>query len=299
VAGVLGSRTLDRVGKGVRTAPRDALLASYVDSGSRGAAFGFHRAMDTTGAAIGPVIALIYLTFRPGDYRTLFFLAFVPSALAAVATLLIREERFVPSAERPSLRQLLSFWRQAPAAYRRIIIWLTLFSIANASDVFLILRARGAGVDERWAIGAYILYNFVYAATAYPGGKLSDRIGRKRVMVAGLLLYALVYAGFAAAGSEWAIWCLFPLYGVYAACTEGISKAWVSDLVPNEHRGLAIGLFTMLSSLGALVASSWTGALWSDIGPAVPLLTAGVVAAITAFGLLSVPTTLSADAADV
>jgi MFS family permease len=288
VGGVLGSRVLDRIGKGIRTAPRDALLGSYTTPATRGAAFGLHRAMDTIGAAIGPALALLYLAWRPGDYAMLFLLAFIPSALAAVTTLLIREQPFAPKARSAGFGESFAFWKQSPAEYRSLIIWLTLFALTNSSDVFLILRAREAGFSDTLAIGGYIGYNVIFALTAFPAGKLSDRLGRKRVMVIGLLIYTAVYIGFAFAPTVWMIWGFFALYGIYAAMTEGVSKAWISDLVPNEHRGLAIGLQTMLSSLCALVASSWTGAAWSAAGAMVPLLIAAGMAFVVAMGLMGV-----------
>jgi MFS family permease len=287
VGGVLGSRMLDRIGKGVRTAPRDALLAGYVTEDQRGAAFGLHRAMDTVGAAIGPIIALAWLALHPGGYRTLFLLAFIPSALAAVATLVIRESRFVPVSHRPGIATSLAFWREAPAEFRRVVALLTLFAIVNASDVFLILRARELGFNDTAAIGGYIGYNFVFAAAAYPAGILSDRFGRRAVTLAGLALYVVVYLGFAFAGRIEIVWGLFALYGVYAAMTEGVAKAWLSDLLPNERRGLGLGLHATLASLGALVASSWTGALWDVTGASVPLAITACVAAIAAVGLAS------------
>lgn len=275
--GVLGSRVIDRIGKGIRTAPRDALLAGYVDESSRGAAFGLHRAMDTIGAAIGPLVALVILALRPGDYRTLFLIAFIPSALAAVATMFVRESRFVPLNDRPGIASSLSFWRDAPAEFRHIVRWLAVFSLANASDVFLILRARDLGFSDIEAIAGYIAYNVVFAAAAYPAGILSDRFGRRHVALAGFALFAVVYLGFAFTRSPELIWILFGVYGLYAAATEGIAKAWLSDLVPNERRGLALGLHATLASLGALAASSWTGALWATTGPQVPFsITAGV-----------------------
>jgi MFS family permease len=285
VGGVLGSRVLDRIGKGVRTAPRDALLASYTTPETRGAAFGLHRGMDTVGAAIGPSLALFYLAYHPGDYTTLFLIAFIPSALAAMTTFLVREERFTPGTSRPGLRQSFAFWKAAPTDYRRLIVWLTIFALANSSDVFLILRAREVGFSDTLAIGGYIGYNVIYALAAFPAGHLSDRIGRRGVMVVGLILYAAVYAGFAFAPNVETVWGLFALYGIYAAMTEGISKAWISDLVPNERRGLAIGLQTTLASLGALAASSWTGATWSAAGATLPLLIAAGTAVVVAGGL--------------
>jgi MFS family permease len=290
VGGVLGSRVLDRIGKGVRTAPRDALLAGYVDDTQRGAAFGLHRAMDTVGAAIGPVLALAFLAARPGDYRSLFLLAFIPSALAAIATLTIHDPRFTPSATRPGIGASFAFWKGAPSPYRRIVALLTLFALANASDVFLILRARELGFSDTEAIGGYIGYNLVFATAAYPAGRLSDHYGRRRIALIGFILYAVVYAGFAMAESIAVVWGLFALYGIYAAMTEGIAKAWLSDLVPNERRGLALGLHATLASFGALVASSWTGAVWDAVGSALPLAITSGVAVIVVIGLLARPT---------
>jgi MFS family permease len=294
VGGVLGSRVIDRVGKGVRTAPRDALLASYTTAETRGAAFGLHRAMDTIGAALGPALALLYLAWRPGDYATLFLLAFIPSILATLTTLVIREQKFKPGTHRASIGESFAFWKTAPAEYRRLIILLTFFALANSSDVFLILRAREAGFSDTLAIGGYIGYNIVYALVAFPAGHLSDRLGRKSVMVAGLLLYMAVYIGFALTADVVMIWISFALYGIYAAMTEGVSKAWISDLVPNERRGLAIGLHATLGSLGALVASSWTGAVWSEVGATIPLMIAAGVAVVTAIGMIGTRGTTTA-----
>jgi MFS family permease len=286
VGGVLGSRVIDRVGKGIRTAPRDAMLAGYSTPETHGAVFGLHRAMDTVGAAIGPVIALIYLAAHPGDYRTIFLLAFIPSALAAAATLLVRDARFTPSTKRPGIADSFRFWREAPATYRRIVVWLTLFALANASDAFLILRAREVGFSDAGAIGCYIGYNLVFALAAFPAGRLSDTIGRKRAMVAGLLLYMIAYACFALTTGREGIIAGFLLYGIYAALTEGVSKAWISDLVPNTRRGLAIGLQTTLASLAALAASSWCGIVWNAAGATIPLTIAAATALVTAIGLM-------------
>jgi MFS family permease len=285
IGGVLGSRMADRIGKGIRTAPRDALLAGYVGPEQRGAAFGLHRAMDTLGAAIGPCIALLYLWLRPGDYQTLFLLAFVPSMLAAGTTLLVRESSFVPSATRPSLRDSFRFWKEAPQGYRSVVILLGVFALGNSSDIFLILRAREIGFSDTETIGGYILYNLVFAAAAWPAGRASDRLGRPKVIALGLLLFAVVYLIFAIAPSRELIWGAFALYGIYAALTEGVAKAWIGDLVPNERRGVAIGLQTALASLAAMVASTWTGALWSSAGAPVPLMAAALIAVVVAVGV--------------
>ncbi len=292
VGGVIGSRVLDRIGKGVRTAPRDALLAGYVPAEKRGAAFGLHRAMDTTGAAIGPIAARLYLGANPGDHTTLFLLAFIPAGLAALGTVTVRESRFAPTSGRPGLRDTFGFWRMAPTSYRRLVLWLTLFALVNSSDVFLILRARDVAVAVGFglapdivAVGSYIGYNLVFALAAWPAGRLSDRFGRRRVMIIGIFLYSISYAFFAVAGGIAAIIVGFVLYGLYAALVEGVVKAWIGDLIPNERRGLAIGLQTTLASIGMMVASGWTGGLWSAVGPSVPFAVAAASGLIVAVGL--------------
>jgi MFS family permease len=243
--------------------------------------------MDTVGAAIGPAIALVFLAYHPGAYATLFLLAVIPSTLAALATLFIREQRFLPGPSRTSLVASFTFWREAPEDYRRLIVWLTLFALGNSSDVFLILRARSLGFSDTLAIGGYIGYNLIYALAALPAGHLSDRLGRKRVMVIGFFLYAIVYVGFAFASGGAMLWGLFALYGIYAALTEGVSKAWISDLVANDVRGLAIGLHATLASLAALVASSWTGAAWDRLGASTALSVTAAAGVVTAIGLWS------------
>ncbi|MCC7439370.1 MAG: MFS transporter [Armatimonadetes bacterium] len=286
VGGVLGARVLDRIGKGIRTAPRDALIAGHTTPDNRGAAFGLHRGMDTAGAALGPVIALLYLSLHPGDYSTLFLLAAIPAVAAAGMTLLVKEAPFTPAVKKPGVAESLRFWREAPVPYRRLLLLLTGFALVNSSDVFLIIRSRQLGFSDVAAIGGYIGYNAVFALAAYPAGRLSDRIGRGKTMVAGMLIFAFVYCGFALFTNHEMIWVMFGLYGLYAAMTEGVSKAWISDLVPNERRGLAIGLQTALTSIAAMVASGWTGAIWTIVDGTTPLLITATTTSILSFTLL-------------
>ncbi len=300
--GVLMSRVVDRVGKGIRTAPRDALLAAYAEPGTRGRVFGLHRALDTLGAALGPALALVWLAARPGDYRPLFFAAFVPAAIGTALTLLVRErapEALTPTpAQEPVARRgsLLAFWRASPAGYRRLVGWLVAFALVNSSDVFLLLKAREA-LGDAWALGGYILYNAVYAAAAYPAGRASDRFGRRPTLVAGLALYAATYGGFALAGpvvpGHVAVFAgLFALYGLYAALSEGVAKAWLADLVPaGGAQGRAFGLHAAATSLAALVASVAAGALWEGVGPAAPFALAAIGALAVAAGLSRVQAT--------
>lgn len=276
---VAGSRVLDRVGKGIRTAPRDALLASNSD-GNTGAVFGFHRAMDTLGAALGPVVALILLYFNPGDYILVYLVAFIPSVLAVGATLFVKD-KFLEGKQKPK-GNYVDFWRKAPKPYRTLLIIFTIFSFVNSSDVFLILKTQKASSSETLAIIGYIFYNLVYAGASYPAGKIADKIGKKNVFTGGLAVFSLVYFGFAFFSSIPLIFSLFALYGLYAASTEGVVKAWVSDLVPDNQRGSAIGLFTMMSSFAVMAGSAATGFLWDSFGSQVPFLMSGIVAMLIA-----------------
>ncbi len=287
VAGVVTGRVADRFGKGIRSAPRDALLSGYAPKGGQGRVFGFHRAMDTAGAVVGPVVALIFLAYYPGQFRTLFLLAFIPSVIAAASTFFVADAKFEPvPSKRYSPFSVFAYWKEAPAEYRRVVIGLTLFSVVNSSDVFLILRARASGFSDAGAIGGYVLYNTVFALGAYPLGVLSDRLGKRAVLTGGLAVYALVYLGFAFLTNGWQAWPLFAAYGVYAAATEGVAKAWIAELVPNEKRGTAIGLQTMLASFGALAASSIAGILWEYVDRRAPFLLA-TAGALGAFFLLA------------
>lgn len=302
IGAMLGSRLVDRVGKGLRTAPRDALIAGATGPGQRGAAFGFHRAMDTLGAAIGPSLALLYLMARPSDYSTLFLLAFIPAGLAAITTRFVPDRTFQPSIKKGGLGKTLSYWKEAPPAYKRLLVLLTLFAAVNSSDVFLILRvaaphgssvtaitgaAKGFTDAHLTAILTYIVYNIVYALASYPLGRLSDKLGRKPVLSAGLLLFAVVYAGFALTQGTAVMIVLFALYGVYAAMTESVGKAWVGDLIPDHARGRAIGLLTALGSLAGMLASFWTGALWDLSAGTAPLLVSAGLSAVIGLALLT------------
>ncbi len=278
---VLISRVSDRIGKGIRTAPRDALLASYSD-GNSGAVFGFHRAMDTLGAAIGPVIALILLNFYPNNFQLIFLIAFVPSVIAVFFTFLIKDKQ--NSAKIKNKKNYLEFWKSAPKEYKKILLLITLFSLVNSSDVFLILKSKDISNSGSLAIFGYVFYNLIYAAASYPLGGIADKLGKQKVFSFGLIVFSAVYFGFAFVDSINFIWILFAFYGIYAASTEGISKAWISDMIPDEQRGSAIGLLTMLSSFAIMFGSFFTGVLWDKFGSQFPFfisasvsLTIGIV----------------------
>jgi MFS family permease len=267
---VFFARTTDRLGKGIRTGARDALLSDEATPETKGRVFGFHRSMDTIGAVIGPMLALLFLQFYPGNYTTLFFLAFLPGILAIVFTALIQEKKKLKTVAiiKPGFWDFLQYWRRSPAQYRKLTGGLLFFALFNSSDVFLLLQVKAAGLSDSAVIGMYIFYNLVYAAAAYPMGVLADRLGMKRVFVSGLLLFAAVYAGMAFA-STWPVFAaLFFVYGLYAAATEGVAKAWMTNISAKEDTATAIGTYTAFQSVSALLASSLAGFIWYTAGPA-------------------------------
>jgi len=276
---VLFSRITDRIGKGVRTAPRDALLASYAENNT-GAVFGFHRAMDTLGAVIGPLLALLMLNFFKFNYQIIFIIAFIPSLIAVLFTFLIKDKKLEKSLQLKT--NLPAFWKSSPSQYKTLFILITIFSLVNSSDVFLILKSKNISGSDTLAIAGYIFYNIVYAASSYPLGILSDKIGKKKVFIIGLLIFSVVYFGFASLTSFVFIWILFALYGIYASSTEGVLKAWVSDLVPDQNRGSAIGLITMSSSIAVMLGSILAGYLWDIFGSHVPFYLSSAVSLLVA-----------------
>jgi MFS family permease len=274
VPAVLVSRTTDRVGKGIRTAPRDALLGSYSE-GNTGAVFGFHRAMDTFGAAIGPLIAIFLLYLFPDNFQLIFLIAFVPSAVAVFFTLLVKGKPVLLDDKRRT--NYSAFWKEVSGEYKFVLIMITIFSFVNSSDVFLILKSRYISDSNTIAILGYVFFNIIYAIFSYPLGHLSDKFGKKNIYSLGLVVFSLVYLGFALTTEMIFIWLLFTLYGIYSAATEGVSKAWVTDLVPEKWRGSAIGLLTMCSSFAIMLGSFAAGVLWDYFGAAVPFLISSIV----------------------
>lgn len=274
------ARTIERLGKGIRTSARDALLSDEATAATKGRVFGFHRSMDTVGAIIGPLLALAWLFYNPGHYRWLFLISFVPGVLAILLTLLLKRENPKPPQKgkpRLSFFTFLHYLKTSPVSYRKLVIGLWVFTLANSSDVFLLLRTKQAGLRDTATIGIYVFYNIIYALAAFPLGGLGDRIGLKKVFLAGIVLFSLVYAGMAHAGNWTWYLLLFSLYGLYAAATEGITKAWISNIVPSTQTATAIGAYTALQSICTLLASTLTGWIWTRYGASTAfLITAGV-----------------------
>ncbi len=283
---VLAMRTLDRLGKGIRTGARDALLAAEATQATRGRVFGLHRGMDTLGAALGPLLAMAWLASHPADYRTLFLWALLPGLVAVALTFLLREPGTAAgnAATRPHPLAFLGYWRKAPAAWRRLVMPLLAFALLNSSDFFLLLWLRTAGLSDTWLIGLYVWYNLVYAFAAWPAGSLADHFGMKRTFTGGMLLFAAVYGGMAFVNNRMWFAALFALYGLYAAATEGIAKAWISNLVPRQERATALGTWEALRSVAVLLASALAGIVWDAFGPVWLLLgTAAGVLAVAAW----------------
>lgn len=272
-------RTIDRFGKGIRTGARDAILSSEATVETKGKIFGFHRSMDTLGAVIGPALALIYLYFYPNDYKTLFIIAFIPGILAVAASFYLKEKNIleVKAKKSTSFFSFLNYWKESPKAYRQVAIGLLLFSLINSSDVFLLLKAKQSGLDDTMIIAIYIFYNLIYALFALPMGILADKIGLKKIFIFGLVLFTMVYFGMSMNLNLYIFSALFFFYGIYAAATEGIAKAWISNISDNKDTATAIGTYSALNSLCVMIASSWTGFVWYKYGDSVAFLISGTV----------------------
>lgn len=288
---VFFARSLDRLGKGVRTGARDAILSQESTPENKGKVFGFHRSMDTLGAVIGPLLALGYLAIYPEDYRTLFLIAFIPGLIATLSTFFLKENRKekVQALPRIPFFSFLNYWKISSSQYRKLVIGLLVFALFNSSDVFLLLKAKQAGLTDSGIIGVYIFYNLVYALFAFPLGKLADKIGMKKVFMMGLILFFIVYFGMAFVQNLNSFLILFFLYGIYAAASEGISKAWISNISDKKDIATAIGFYAGFQSICALLASSIAGFVWFKFGAeATFLLTASVSFFLLIYFLFSV-----------
>ncbi len=282
-------RTLDRLGKGVRTGARDAMLSDAATLQTKGTVFGFHRSMDTLGAVIGPLAALLFLYFHPGKYQTLFYLAFIPGIVAICFTLFIKENQnpSTPVVRKTHFLEFMKYWKESPVMYRKLVTGLLIFAIFNSSDVFLLLKIKEAGYSDMAAIGAYIFYNLFYAFFAYPLGILADRWGLKRIFIFGMVIFVLVYAGMAVNRNLYIFFALFLLYGFYAAATEGVAKAWISNISNKNATATAIGTYTGFQSICTLIASSLSGFLWYRFGSKAALFVIALgVCAVTVYFIL-------------
>jgi MFS family permease len=283
VGQVLAIRLADRAGKGIRGAPRDALIADAVDPSQRGRAYGFHRAADHAGAVAGPIVAYALLTWGNVSLRTVFLLAAIPAAAAMVTLIFgVRESgRLVTTdGRRPSLER-----RGLDRRFWAYLLVLLVFTLGNSTDALLILRANELGVSAALVPILWAVLHVVKSVSSTPGGILSDRLGRRPLIIGGWLVYAAVYLGFAFASATWHAWGLFMVYGLYFGATEGVEKALVADLVPAGVRGAAFGWYNLTIGLAALPASLIFGGLWQAYGAATAFIVGASLALVASLGL--------------
>lgn len=289
---VLVIRVSDRVGKGIRGAPRDALIAESVDPSARGRAFGMQRSADHAGGVVGPLIAFGLLSWHFASLRTVFMLAAIPGFLSVLVVMFgvrdIPKRADVPSGHGPDLTLPMGrrFWS--------VLVVLFVFTLGNSTDAFLLLRAAQLGVPVALAPILWVALHVVKSSSSVPGGALSDRIGRRPTLIAGWLLYAAVYLGFARAGTAWQAWALFGVYGIFFGLTEGSERALIADLVPVERRGTAFGWYNLAIGLGALPASLLFGYVWDHAGAPSAFVMGAAFALAAALGLLFVMPAMNA-----
>ena len=276
------SRTLDRLGKGLRTGARDAILSDEATWQTKGKVFGFHRSMDTVGAVLGPLFALVYLYYHPVNYQPLFLIAFIPGLIAVSASFFLKGKKRIAGKTnvRVPFFSFLSYWKVSPPEYRKLVTGLLIFAVFNSSDVFLLLKVKQSGLGDTMVIGVYIFYNLVYAMFAFPVGIIADNIGLKKIFIIGLALFAAVYFGMSVNTNLYLFFGLFFLYGVYASATEGISKAWISNISNKTDTATAIGTYSGLQSICALLASSLTGVLWYNFGASIAFRITAIVTSL-------------------
>ena len=264
-AWIFTMRTFERLGKGIRTSARDAFLSDHALPETKGRVFGFHRSMDTVGAALGPVVALIVLYYLPERYRLLFVISVIPGVLAVAFTFLIKDH--IPQKTRAqkgtSFFTFLSYWKRSAHLYKLLVVGLLAFTLINSSDAFILLGLKSKGFSDIQVIGFYIFYNLIYALTSYPIGWAFDRIGKKRILVFGIFLFSISYGLFSFVKSPLILGLVFLLYGIYASSTEGMSKAMITNISKKGETATALGFYTSLASLGTLLASAMSGLIWT------------------------------------
>lgn len=285
------ARTIDRFGKGIRTGARDAILSDEATPETKGKVFGFHRSMDTLGAVLGPSLALLYLYFYPQDYKTLFYIAFIPGLLAVLSSFYLKDKRNTLHKTKVSTPffSFLKYWKLSTSDYRKVVTGLLIFTLFNSSDVFLLLKAKQAGLDDTMVIGVYIFYNLIYALFAFPIGILADKVGLKTIFIGGLALFTIVYFGMSVNTNLSLFFVLFFLYGIYASATEGISKAWISNITDKKDIATAIGTFSGLQSICTMLASSLTGLIWFKFGASTAFILTATVTFMVMIYFMTIP----------
>lgn len=277
---VLAARFIDRLGKGIRTAPRDAIIAESTEPTHLARAFSFHRSMDTMGAVVGPAIAMLLLQLHSGNYQMVFWLSMVPGVMA-VATIILfirdKKEASFRAAKRPKLTFRHFNWRM-----KFFVLITTIFALGNSSDAFLILRAEQVGVAPVIIPAVYLVFNLIYSLSAIPAGIAADRFGKKPLILLGFILFAVLYYGFAVAGTPASIWVLFGFYGLFMGLTEGIQKGFLATIIPPDFKATAFGVHATAVGLATLPASVIGGLLWDRVSPAATFYFGAATATVAA-----------------
>ncbi|NWF52501.1 MAG: MFS transporter [Nitrospirae bacterium] len=284
---VMGSRFMDRFGKGIRTAPRDAIIAESTNSAYLGRAFSLHRSLDTMGAVVGPAMAFFLLRILSNNYRKVFWLSIIPGVIAVLLIIFFIKEKKKESKKIAigGQKEILKAGRKGLFGWRFkfFILIATLFAIGNSSDVFLILRAQQIGIPTVMIPMVYLLFNLVYSLSAIPAGVIADRFGRKRVILLGFILFAVIYYSFGIVRDATTIWFLFGFYGIFMGLTEGIQKAFLATIIPKDIKATAFGIYNTAVGMAMFPASFIGGWLWDNISPSATFYYGSVTAGLTAF----------------
>jgi len=279
--GILTARVIDRLGKGIRTSPRDVMVSESADKEHMGKAFGLHKAMDMAGSAIGILLSYILLknvSGGVGDYKSVFLLSAIPAVAALFMFFFVKEKK-----ENRTAKQRERFWTSWQQLDKRLKLYLfvvLLFTLGNSSNTFLLLRAKSAGFDDKTVILLYFIYNLTASVLAIPFGKISDRIGRKKVLIAGYLMFSAVYFGFATARTNWLFIILFVMYGIYTAMSAGVERAFIAEIAPTQLKGTMLGLHSTIAGIALLPASVIAGFWWEYVGAFAPFIFGSIMAIV-------------------
>lgn len=277
---VMFARVIHRTGKGVRTSARDALITESTDKVDRGRNFGFHRALDSLGAVVGPLLSIYLLKLLNDNYQQLFFMAFVPALLGVfLLVLFIKEPEKVPL----GLKGLHFQWSKTNASFKIFLLISFIFTLGNSSEVFMILRAQDLGLSIGLTLFTYVCLNITNAIFSMPAGIIADKVGARKVLFIGFMLFAFVYFAFGYVNDSRWVWVLFPIYGIFLGLTDGVGKAYISKLIPHEIAASAFGIYQTLMGIGTFLASTIAGLLWTFSGVRVPFYFGGSLALLAAF----------------